>query len=149
MIMQTPLDFYNGIAQKTGLESGLCLFLRHLVYIRNRGQVFGLADVKALIDLIIGGALETADIEALAAKHGADLRLQASRQGANVDNISQALYKQLLSSGVKVAIFNVENIYEENEEGDENAKTWLNAEQIDNHTKSQIKEVRVCAPRRH
>ena len=115
---------------------------RLLIFRGNRRRLFGLGDVKALTDLIIGSVLETADIEALVTKHGSDIRLQAKGR-KSADDISQGLHTQLLSAGAKLKTFDVENIYEANSQGDQNVQAWLNAEQIDHNTKAQIKEVGI------
>jgi len=93
-----------------------------------------------LIGLIVGGVLETAEIEALVATHKDDIRKQA-KQNATIDDISKNLHTHLSSAGVKVNTFTVEDIYEANTQGDRNAQVWFNAEQIDDNTLSKIKEV--------
>lgn len=118
----TPLDFYTGIAQKTG------------------GRLLGLTDVQALTQLIIGSVLETADIEMYVAQQGDDIRRKAIKQSAK--EISNALYIQLSSEKARVATFTVENIYEANAQGDLNAQVWFNAEELDEKTRAKIKDVK-------
>ncbi|KAG1849193.1 hypothetical protein F4604DRAFT_94485 [Suillus subluteus] len=122
MDFSTPLDFYKGIVQKTG------------------GRFFPLSDVNSLIGLFTGSILETADIDALVVKHTDEVCTLAKEQKATTGDISKDLYGRL-SSSAQVNTFTVEDIYAANEQGDKNVQIWLNAEQIDNNTTSQIKEV--------
>lgn len=94
-----------------------------------------------MLGLILGAVRETADIEALVVKYGNDIRSQALTQNANVAQISQGLYNRLSSAGVQLGNFSVEDIYEANSQGDQNTHIWLNAQQIDSYTKSQISDV--------
>lgn len=86
--------------------------------------------------------METAAIDALAAKHGADIRLKASSGGASSDQISRSLHQRLAASAVKLHTLDAEQIYEENADGDHNVRTWHAAESIDDPVLSQLKEVR-------
>ncbi|KAH7332678.1 hypothetical protein B0J17DRAFT_603542 [Rhizoctonia solani] len=119
----TPLDFYRAITQSTG------------------GRLFPLTDVKSLLDLILGGVLESAGIEKLVAKHKADIRRRATH-GIDHSTITQELHAKLHSEGVNLCTFDVEDVYTPNETGDNNVEAWLKAESIGEHTLSQIQEVR-------
>ncbi|KAG1808030.1 uncharacterized protein BJ212DRAFT_717510 [Suillus subaureus] len=122
MDFSTPLDFYKGIVQKTG------------------GRFFPLSDVNSLIELFTGSILETADIDALVVKHTNEVCTLAKEQKETTGDISKSLYSRL-SSSAQVNTFTVEDIYVANEQSDKNVQIWLDAEQIDNNTTSQIKDV--------
>lgn len=122
MDFSTPLDFYKGMVQKTG------------------GRFLPLSDVNSLIGLFTGSILETADINALVVKHSAEVCAQAKNQKVSSNDISKSLYSRL-SSSAKVDTFTVEDIYAANAQGDQNVQVWLNAEQLDSKTTSQIKDV--------
>ncbi|KAG1840181.1 hypothetical protein DFJ58DRAFT_667317 [Suillus subalutaceus] len=64
----------------------------------------------------------------------------AKEQKATVDDTSKDLYGRL-SSSTQVNTFDVEDIYVTNEQCDKNVQIRLNAEQMDDNTISQIKEV--------
>lgn len=84
--------------------------------------------------------METAAIDALAATHGTDIRLNA-RSGAPRAQISLNLHQRLSASAVKVHTVDAEHIYESSADGDHNVKTWHSAESIDDPVLSQLKEV--------
>ncbi|CAE6494830.1 unnamed protein product, partial [Rhizoctonia solani] len=119
----TPLDFYKAITTITG------------------GRLFPLADSKDLLPIILGGVLESHAVEGLVVKHKADICRQAIH-GASADKISHDLHANLQSSGLKLSTFDVEDIYIQNEAGDSNVQTWLNADSIDERTLSKLQEVR-------
>ncbi|KAG1769111.1 hypothetical protein EV702DRAFT_1049782 [Suillus placidus] len=123
MDFSTPLDFYKAMVQKTG------------------GRFFPLSDVDSLLGLFTGSILEAADIDALVLKNINEVSTQAKEQEATADDISKDLYDFLSSSSAEVDTFTVDDIYAANEQGDKNVQIWLNAEQIDDNTTSQIKEV--------
>jgi hypothetical protein len=93
-----------------------------------------------LIGLFTGSILETADINALVVEHSAEVYAQAKNQKVSSSDISKSLYSHL-SSSAKVDTFTVEDIYAANAQGDQNVQVWLNAEQLDSKTTSQIKDV--------
>ncbi|KAG2336934.1 Dyp-type peroxidase [Suillus weaverae] len=121
MDFATPLDFYKGMVQKTG------------------GRFLPLSDVDSLLDLCTGSILETADLDALVLENINEVSTQAKAQKATADDISKDLYSRL-SPSTQVNTFTVDDIYAANEQGDKNVQIWLNAEQIDDSTTSQIKE---------
>jgi hypothetical protein len=106
----------------------------------NRGRFLPLSDVNSLISLFTGSILETADLDALVVKHGAEVYAQAKNQQASSSDISKSLYGRL-SSSTNIDTFTVEDIYAANAQGDQNVQVWLNAEQMDSKTTSQIKDV--------
>lgn len=81
-------------------------------------RLFGLTDIQALINFIIGGVLEAADVEALVIKHRAEIRRQSNQRSANAGGISNGLHSRLSSSGVQIRTIYVENIYETSGQGD-------------------------------
>ncbi|KAH7912675.1 hypothetical protein BJ138DRAFT_750521 [Hygrophoropsis aurantiaca] len=105
------------------------------------GQIFPLGDANFLATYIIGSVTETIEREALVQAYSHEIRKEAEENGAyDVSDISTKVHSDFVAKGIQLNTFVVEDIYESNDQGKQNAQIWFESANLAD-AKARIQEI--------
>ncbi|PPQ82201.1 hypothetical protein CVT24_012549 [Panaeolus cyanescens] len=103
------LDFYSALVQITS------------------GRLFPLLMADKLGDYIVGSAVETIETENLISEFEQVIIDDVYGKAKPIEEVMAEVQQQLQSRGTKLQTIDIENVYEENEQGAKNRKAWFAA----------------------